>query len=146
MNIPDTKFIKFIKRHHVLSLATSVDNRPWCANCFYAFSEDELMFVFTSDLETKHASDASKNRFVAGTVVLETSVIGKIQGLQFTGMMYVPEGEWLKRAHSAYMKRFPFAALMETHLWVLEPDYMKLTDNRLGFGKKLIWKKEDGKV
>ncbi len=146
MNIPDSKFIKFIKKHHVLTMATSVDNRPWCANCFYAFSEDEPMFVFTSDQETKHASDAMKNKHVAGSVVLETSVVGKIQGLQFTGMMYEPKGEFLKRANSVYMKRFPFAALMDTHLWVIELDYMKLTDNRLGFGKKLIWKKEEGKV
>ena len=146
MNIPDTKFIKFIKKHHVLTLATSVDNRAWCANCFYAFSEEEAMFVFTSDRETKHVSDSLKNKHVAGSVVLETSVVGKIQGLQFTGIMYEPEGELIKRANSFYMKRFPFAALMDTHLWVLELDYMKLTDNRLGFGKKVIWKKEEGKV
>ena len=146
MNIPDTKFIKFIKKHHVLTIATSVDNRPWCANCFYAFSEEEAMFVFTSDQETKHASDAIKNNRVAGSVVLETSVVGKIQGLQFTGNMYEPKGELLKKAKLFYMKRFPFAVLMDTHLWVIELDYMKLTDNRLGFGKKLIWKKEEGKV
>ncbi len=35
--------------------------------------------------------------------------------------------------------------LMETNLWIVELTYIKMTDNRLGFGKKLIWKK-DGNV
>jgi uncharacterized protein YhbP (UPF0306 family) len=29
--------------------------------------------------------------------------------------------------------------LMDTHLWVVKLTYIKMTDNRLGFGKKLIW-------
>ena len=33
-----------------------------------------------------------------------------------------------------------FAALAELTLWALVPDYLKFTDNTLGFGKKLIWK------
>ena len=42
-------------------------------------------------------------------------------------------------ARRAYLKRFPYAALAELTLWAIRPDYMKLTDNTLGFGKKLIW-------
>ena len=35
---------------------------------------------------------------------------------------------------------FPIARLMPNlHLWTLRPDFIKMTDNRLGFGKKLIW-------
>ncbi len=43
------------------------------------------------------------------------------------------------------MKRYPFAILMKTQLWVVDLDFIKLTDNRLGFGKKLIWKKDAAK-
>jgi uncharacterized protein YhbP (UPF0306 family) len=32
--------------------------------------------------------------------------------------------------------------LMETHLWLCDLVYIKMTDNRLGFGKKLIWMKD----
>jgi uncharacterized protein YhbP (UPF0306 family) len=28
---------------------------------------------------------------------------------------------------------------MNTHLWVVKLTMIKMTDNRLGFGKKLIW-------
>ena len=37
-----------------------------------------------------------------------------------------------------YLKRFPYARLMETTLWTLKLSFVKYTDNRLGFGKKLI--------
>jgi uncharacterized protein YhbP (UPF0306 family) len=146
MNNPDKKFVKFILKHHVLTLATSADNIPYCANCFYVYLEKENMFVFSSDNDTKHVQDVLKNDYVAGSVVLETNVVGKIQGIQFNGRMYMPEGELKKKANKRYLKRFPYAKLMETQLWVLELDFLKLTDNRLGFGKKLIWRKNGSKV
>jgi uncharacterized protein YhbP (UPF0306 family) len=142
MNKPDKPILKFIKKHHVLTLATSNDDHPWCAHCFYTFYEDEGLFIFTSDSNTKHVKDAKINSRVAGAIALETTVIGKIQGLQLTGSMFEPVGNLLDKVKHLYIKRFPFALLMETQIWVLEADYMKLTDNRLGFGKKLIWKKE----
>ena len=142
MNKPDKKITDFIQKHHVLTLATSTENRPWCANCFYVYSKDENMFVFTSDDETKHVQDVIDNNIVAGSVVLETSVVGKIQGIQFTGKMFMPENELKQKVNKLYMRKYPFAKLMTTQLWVLEPNIFKLTDNRLGFGKKLIWKKE----
>ena len=146
MNNPDKKFAKFINKHHVLTLATAVNDIPYCANCFYVYLEKENMFVFTSDDETKHVKDARQNDYVGGSVVLETNVVGKIRGIQFNGRMYLPEGDLKKTANKAYMKRFPFAKLMNTQLWVLELDFLKLTDNRLGFGKKLIWRKNSSKV
>lgn len=143
MKVPEKRIISFIKKHHVLTLATSFENKPYCANCFYAFMEDRNSFVFTSDKETKHIKDALKNNYVAGSVVLETSVIGKIQGIQFNGLLVEADGDLLKEADKVYLKRFPFAQLMTTKLWVLKLSFIKLTDNRLGFGKKLIWRIED---
>ncbi len=145
MNIPDKKIIEFIKKHHVLTLATSVNNIPYCANCFYVYLKDENMFVFTSDNETKHVQDVLQNHYVGGSVVLETSTVGKIQGIQFNGNMYLPEGDLKKKTKKSYMKRFPFAQLIKTQLWLIELDFIKLTDNRLGFGKKLIWRKDVAK-
>ena len=82
------------------------------------------------------------NANVAGSVVLETTLVGKIQGIQFTGIMERPGTDLLKKAKKAYLKKFPYAALMKTSLWVLNLNHIKMTDNRLGFGKKLIWEKE----
>lgn len=139
MNHPEKRIVDFINEHHVLTLATCVENQPWCANCFYVYLEDENCFVFTSDDETRHVKEVVMNTKVAASVVLETNVVGKIQGIQLTGSMLRPEDNLDSKVKMAYLKKFPFAALMKTSLWVLKPDFIKMTDNRLGFGKKLIW-------
>jgi uncharacterized protein len=135
----DSRFIKFFRKHHVLTIATTVENEPWCANCFYVYLEEENALVFTTDADTRHGKEFSKNSFVAGSVVLETLVIGRIRGIQFQGMVSEPEGEILSKAKWAYLKKFPPAALMNTHLWLVKLTLIKMTDNKLGFGKKLVW-------
>jgi len=136
----DSRIIRFLKRHHVLTVATTVNNEPWCASCFYVYLADENLIVFTTDMDTRHGQEFVKNPVVAGAVALETRVIGKIRGVQFQGLVSEPEGDLVERANTAYLKRFPVALLMETHLWVVRPTILKMTDNRLGFGKKLIWR------
>jgi uncharacterized protein len=135
----DSRIIRFFRKHHVLTIATTVENEPWCANCFYVFLEEENALVFTSDYDTRHGQDFFKNSLVAGSVVLETMVIGKIRGIQFQGIISEPEGDLLSTARTVYLKRFPVATLMDTQLWIVRLTYIKMTDNRLGFGKKLIW-------
>lgn len=141
MSLPDTRIVEFIKKHHVLTLATSFEEEPYCANCFYIYLEKENCLVFTSDYDTKHIKQASHNIYVAGSIVLETDIVGKIQGIQFQGIISEPKGDLLKKVRSAYIKQFPVAMLMKTTLWIVDLTFIKLTDNRLGFGKKLIWKK-----
>jgi len=135
----DSRIIRFFRKHHVLTIATTVENEPWCANCFYVFLEKENALVFTSGLDTRHGQEFLKNPLVGGSVVLETMIIGRIRGIQFLGIISEPEGDLLSKAKSAYLKRFPVAALMDTRLWIVKLTYIKMTDNRLGFGKKLIW-------
>ena len=136
----DKKIIQFLKKHHVLTIATTVNNEPWCASCFYVYLEEENAFVFTTDTETRHGQEFVKNPLVAGTVVLETVIVGKIRGIQFQGIVSEPEGTMAEPAKRAYLKRFPIATLMDTHLWIVKLTHIKMTDNKLGFGKKLIWK------
>ncbi len=142
MSLPEKRIVDFIVKHHVLTLATSFNEEPWCANCFYVYLPEENSFVFTSDFNTKHIKQASHNIYVAGSVVLETSIIGKVQGIQFQGIISEPKGVFLEKARLEYLKRFPVAMLMDTHLWIVDLTYIKMTDNRLGFGKKLIWEKD----
>ena len=135
----DSRIIRFFRKHHVLTIATTVGNEPWCANCFYVYLEEENSLVFTTASDTRHGKEFLQNPIVAGSVVLETMIIGKIRGIQFQGIVSEPEGENLTKAKWAYLKRFPPAALMDTHLWIVKLTFIKMTDNRFGFGKKLIW-------
>lgn len=125
----------------MLSIATVSESGPWCASCFYAWDEENNNLVITTDPATRHGEEFRSNPSVAGTIALETMRIGRIRGAQFTGTVSEPEGEELSRARKIYLRRFPYAALADLHLWIITLQHIKLTDNRLGFGKKIIWQK-----
>lgn len=129
------RFVRFLRRHHVLTLATVAEGLPYCSNAFYCYDKERNLLVFTSDPATRHAQEMERNPRVAASVVLETKIVGRVQGLQLCGTATRAD----ERAKRMYLKRFPYAALAELTLWAIEPDFMKLTDNTLGFGKKLIW-------
>lgn len=135
----EQRVIDFIAEHHIFTLATSYENKPYTSTCFYVYMSDINLFVFTSDKTTRHIQEAEQQQFVAGAIALETSIVGKIRGIQFTGIMKELDGDLLSAAHKAYIKKFPIAILAKTTLWGITPDFIKMTDNRLGFGKKIIW-------
>lgn len=132
----DKRIIDFMARHHVLTLATATtDGVPYCAACFYAYDKRRNLIIFTSDDNTQHAQQMTTNSSVAVAINLETRIVGKVQGIQICGT--VRRGDEVDK--SVYIKRFPYSALAPLNIWVVEPTFMKLTDNTLGFGKKLIW-------
>ena len=72
----------------------------------------------------------------AGNILLETKTIGKIQGVQFRGKFALLEDSALS---SLYFKAFGHARIMNPTLYKIKIEYFKMTDNTLGFGKKIIW-------
>lgn len=140
-NTPDGRILSFIKKHHVMTLATSLGDEPWTAHCFYAYMSKENLLVFTSGADTKHMQMIKDNDRTAVGIALETRVVGKIQGVQMQGRVYRPNDELAKKSRKRYLRRFPYARLMETTIWVFEPYMIKMTHNALGFGKKLFWQK-----
>lgn len=139
MNLPEKRINNFIDRHHVLSLATFDENSVWCCNCFYIYLPETVQFLITSDENTKHIEQAIAKPLIAGSIVLETKIIGKIQGIQFTGTIQKVEKSEYKKYNILYLKRFPYAILKSSSLWLINLTQIKMTDNRLGFGKKLFW-------
>ncbi len=159
----DKRISRFLRRHHVLTLSSVSDAGAWTAHVFYAHMPDHDALVFTTDPKTRHGREMLENPLVSGGIVLETKVVGRIRGVQLTGMKEErvknkeidkdDEEERLKTRHSSlvthhsslitYLKRFPYAIAAKLDLWVLELDYVKMTDNRLGFGTKLEWRREE---
>lgn len=144
---PDERILRFIGRHRVMTLATADEvGELWCCNLFYATlaPSDEFpggALVFTSPVATRHAAMFATQPRVAGSVVLESKVVGRLQGLQLQGTVLAAasSAELTEKARNAYLKRFPFAAIMLSDLWVLRLSRLKYTDNTLGFGTKLHW-------
>ena len=137
----DQQIIHFLNEHHLLTLATSQNDKPYCCNLFYVYDQVSNQLIFSTETKTKHAQDFITNTNVAGSVALETNEVSKIQGVQLLGTIFELKGERLKIAKEQYIKAFSYAENMELYLWAMPLNFIKMTHNKLGFGKKLIWKK-----
>ena len=127
---------RFIARHHLLTLATCNDAKPFCCSSFYAYDTKTKSFIIAGDEKTTHIQNALANPNVAANIHLETKEVGKIEGVQIEGKLVRCEEKELQRL---YFKTFPYALAMRPTLWQLQPSRFKLTDNRLGFGKKITY-------
>ena len=132
------KIEHFLDEHHVLSLATYGSDELSVCNLFYTYDKRSTTFIVASSDETTHIQNILTNDKVAGSVVLETKTIWKIQGLQFRGKFSLLENKTLSKL---YFKEFPASIVMNPKLWQIKIEWFKMTDNTLGFGKKLIWQK-----
>ena len=129
----DKKITNFIQKHHVLSCAFSDKEKIHSISCFYLYLNNPPRFIVASNENTLHIKLAIKNPKVSGTIHLETKQIGKIQGIQFNGTWI----EANQKDTKSYLIRYPYALPLNPKLWCVNLEYLKFTDNTLGFGKKL---------
>ncbi|MCC7301324.1 MAG: hypothetical protein IT233_01655 [Bacteroidia bacterium] len=136
----DKEIISFLAVQGELTIALSDDGRPYAASCFYAFQKETGYLIFKSELHTHHIQVGLKHAQVAGTVVEKNRLPGIIKGIQFTGMLSLARDMEKERAQSTYYGRYPFARAFSGELWIIRPDWIKMTDNTPLTGGKKIWK------
>ncbi|MFA5714103.1 MAG: hypothetical protein WC960_08040 [Bacteroidales bacterium] len=139
----DKRVSEFIKEHHVVALSVTDGLDLWSWHAFYSFIEEEMLLVITSEEKTRHIQlfEKSKSPCVSGAIALETEIIGILRGVQFKAEMERVRDSYINRYRLSYLKRFPYAVLKGGDLWILKIIQLKFTDNRLGFGKKIIWER-----
>jgi uncharacterized protein YhbP (UPF0306 family) len=128
-----------------LSLATAgPGGRPFATPVFFAADED-LGLIFFSDPETLHVRHVIGRPEAAATIYPATGDWTEIRGLQVAGTVErIHPGDAWERAWAAYVRKFPFVADLRplvdaSWLLVLVPSWIRLTDNRRGFGFKREW-------
>lgn len=135
--------IRYLKKQHVLSLCCSADDELWCANCFYVFDEARMAFWIMTEPDTRHGLLLTKNARVAGTVNGQPKTVLLIKGVQYRGRIALLSEEAEAQARQTYQKRFPVSRNVSAPLWEIRLDEAKMTDNALGFGKKISWQRSD---
>ena len=130
------KIALFIEKHHVMSLATTFENELSVCSLFYVYDVLQHCFIVASSEDTLHIKHIKQSSKIAGNILLETDKIGEIKGLQFRGEFLELKENSLKLK---YFGKFPYALALNPTLWKIEVNYFKMTDNSLGFGKKVIW-------
>ncbi|PWG82500.1 pyridoxamine 5'-phosphate oxidase family protein [Pararcticibacter amylolyticus] len=135
----DKRIVAFLQSQTVLTLATCTDGIPYCATCFYAYSEKYNSLIFKSSPETLHVVQGLENDKVAGSVLPDKLITGKVKGIQFSGSFVRATDPELPDLQKVYYKKYPFAMAIGGELWAVKLTRIKFTDNTLGFGKKLLW-------
>jgi uncharacterized protein YhbP (UPF0306 family) len=125
-----------------LTLATSApDGGPHAAPVYFA-ADARHRFYFFSDAHSQHSLDLAANPRAAAALHPLVAGWQEIRGLQLRGRVRaVPPGDEWEQAWQIYLAKFPFVAQLKeavtrTALYVFEPDWMRLVDNRQGFGYK----------
>ncbi|WP_207533686.1 pyridoxamine 5'-phosphate oxidase family protein [Desertivirga arenae] len=137
----DERIVAFLKSQTAVSICTCSENIPYSCICFYAYSEEFNAMVFKSNEDTLHIRQALSNPLVSGSVLPDKLEKTRVRGLQLLGKFFKPEGEALGQLQRTYYKKYPIALTMKGELWAIELSSIKLTDNTLGFGKKIAWQK-----
>lgn len=133
--------IRYLKKQHALSLCATNGDDLWCANCFYVFDDASMAFWLMTEPDTRHGALMQANSRIAGTVNGQPKSVLLIKGVQYQGIIQLLSGEREAVARHAYQKRFPVAKKVTAPLWEITLDELKMTDNALGFGKKIVWQR-----
>ncbi len=142
LNEMHTAIASFMKEQTVMTLATSCNNMPHCAMCFYVFVEEQNFIVFKSKTATQHVIQALENTSVSGSILPDKLLPAKTSGIQFYGTFCKDDKKKHPLAAHYYYRKYPFAAAVPGELWIIELNKVVFTDAMLGFGKKRTWTKE----
>ncbi|WON77339.1 YhbP family protein [Serratia sp. UGAL515B_01] len=143
MNQPEDQqhIIRFLNKQHVLTLCASNGMDMWCASCFYVFDAERMALWLMTESHTRHGELMRQNSAVVGTVAPQPKTVALIKGVQYAGKIRQLEGDDALLAGTRYCKRFPVAKVMKAPIWQIDLQEVKMTDNTLGFGKKLHWRR-----
>lgn len=133
---------QYLKKYHVLTLCAAAEGDLWCANCFYVVEPDQMALLLMTELKTRHGTLMAKQPRVSGTIAAQPKTVALIKGIQYSGRVIQLTGDEEQAGRALYCKQFPVARAMPSPLWRLSLDAIKMTDNTLGFGKKIHWQRE----
>lgn len=131
------RIIKFLDKAGVFVLSYCTNNTPEATPLFYAFSAKHFVLIFKSKSDSSHMKSLQHAMPVAGAILGEERSLVKLKGIQFKGTVVS-----LCLHQEVYYSRYPAARLMNGVLMEIRIDEIKMTDNTLGFGKKIVWKRE----
>jgi uncharacterized protein YhbP (UPF0306 family) len=137
-----SRIVDFLARHNTLTLATiGPEGDVHAAAVFYAHAPD-LRLIFLSEPGSRHCQHIASHPQVAVTIHADGQRWQHITGVQLHGRAEMAGPD----ARDIYLARFPFVYLARTgplaramkkvEFYQIVPTWIRLIDNRLGFGHK----------
>lgn len=141
-----TSIDEFLQLTTMTIATTGMDGEPHAAAVYFA-CDDQINCYFFSDAESQHALDITNEPRGAIAVNGEAGGWQEIHGLQMRGVITAVQSksEW-QGAWDVYQTKFPFVINLQeiiviNQMYVFKPHWIRLIDNRKGFGFKQEWHK-----
>lgn len=116
---------------------------PYCFSCYYVFNREKAVLYFKSSADAYHTALLVNNLVVSGTVLPDKLNKLVTKGIQLQGEV-VDQGRLLaKEASAIYHKKIPMAYVIKGKVFAIRINVIKMTDSRLGFGKKIKWERNE---
>ncbi len=137
---------RYLREHHVMTLASHGDEGVWAAAVFYA--NDGFAIYFLSAPTSRHCRNLARNPRAAAAVHEDCADWRKIKGVQMEGVASVLAGEEEEKARRLYGAKFPVVgkleqapasmvkALAKVRWYKLVPERLYFIDNSAGFGHR----------
>jgi uncharacterized protein YhbP (UPF0306 family) len=125
-------------------LATRMpDGTPRSTPLYFAPDKD-LRLIFLSDPDSAHSRNLAASQHASAAMYPEERDWRRLRGVQMTGHARVLDGSEAEAARHTYARRFPFVAELATamaasRIYAFTPSWVRLTDNRRGFGFQQEW-------
>ncbi len=146
----------FLERHTTLTLATSTPHgTPAAAPLFFAVLPDGTL-VFLSEEHTQHVQNLLRYPHVAVAIYQDGQSWETLWGVQARGEAFHLPADRQSAARDAYTRKFPFlqavtrpgkvaralrGPLSRAHWFGIHLTWIRLIDNRRGFGWKAEWRR-----
>lgn len=143
MSVPEhipSGISKFINENKIAAICcTDGNNQPYCFHCFYVLDATHNLLFFKSSENTLHGRLLSENPDVAGSILPQKMEMLALKGIQFTGTVLYSDFPDQINPDIYYHKKLPLGLTKRGHVYCIQLQSIKMTDNSVLFGKKLIW-------
>ena len=144
MSVKDSAISELLQLATMTIATTGAEGEAHAAAVYFAAGED-LQLYFFSAADSQHSLDLKRRPDAAAAIYPEVSGWQAIRGLQLRGRAaVVPSGAEWQAAWALYAGKFPFVKALKSivasnELYAFTPHWLRLVDNRRGFGFKREW-------
>ncbi len=145
--IPDQEIAllrSIIQETQTLTLSTVEFDGSCRATPLFYWASEIFYFFCLSSVDSQHTLNLKRDPRVSVAIYPAVRSWIKIRGLQIKGRATILFGSERKLALSQYKKRYPFIGELinlvnKSELIQIQPEWMRLIDNRRGFGHHQEW-------
>lgn len=138
------QIINFLKEQTAATICcVDAEAIPYCFTCFYAFNPIEGLVYYKSSPNAMHSLLIKENAIISGTILPDKLNKMAVKGVQFSGEVLDPKHLLCFDASFIYNRKHPMAMTIKGEVFTIRLNTVKLTDSTLGFGRKVMWKRNE---